>query len=811
MMKAKLALTAALCGLMAGVTGARAQDVESVTVTGDAAKLIEVSPNGTAFGLPMTLIDTPRAITVVSDTTIERYGITGVNSLTAITPSAYTSSFYGVEGAVNLRGTLAESYFRGFKRVENRGTYTTPLGDASQIEILRGPPSPIYGAGKVGGLMNFIPKTSRTDNGYIDDISGEATVTLGSYDKHNFTGQVGIPVDVGFAKGGVHLYGEIEDSYSYYRGIHPTHQLIEASGDFDLGDGYTFSGDYMYYHSNGDVQTPGWNRLTQDLIDNGNYQAGRDTSLVASNGKYLTLSDLGGNPYYFQPSYKALYQIGFYTGATSVGCSPNFNCTDTWHTLDTGVATKKIDRRTVYIAPGVDFSNTFTHTGFMQFNKSFSDTNNAKLELFYDSLKNQRFVSYGFPADYRTQIYEARLSDTFSYDAFQGALKTNTVVGAAYRYTHGIGKESFNSGVIALDRRDISYGATSNDIIDSPFNANPPGTVSMGWENDVRTNVNNGGAFLTSSLDWANFNLILGGRFDDYSVRSVDKGVLAYEAASGAGHKDVFTYSASLNYQTPWGLVPYATYAKNAALEIGQASQVATSLFANKSFISSSYLGETGVKFSFLDDHLVGSFDYYRQERTRLAQGGGVTTVVGTRSRGEELEVRYVADENWSFTFAGSMQQTLVKGPDASFVYLPARTLGVSPVNGFGGSYVSFNFSTFPGPATNYNFTLIPHTVISPYITYTADPFDWGTVGATAGFSYVSQTKQTVPNPIVFPSYVTANASAFVKFADTWELDFNVTNLSDTWYFTPDADSYANLGALPGKGREWRVTLKKFF
>jgi len=143
------------------VSGAAHADapVETITVTGDRAHLIETKPNDTALGLDKPLIETPRAVTVVSDTTIDRYGVTGVDTLTAITPSAYTASFYGVEGAVNLRGTLAESYFRGFKRADNRGTYSSPLGDAAQIEILRGPPSAIYGPGKVGGLINFVPKS----------------------------------------------------------------------------------------------------------------------------------------------------------------------------------------------------------------------------------------------------------------------------------------------------------------------------------------------------------------------------------------------------------------------------------------------------------------------------------------------------------------------------------------------------------------------------------------------------------------------------------------------------------------------------
>jgi iron complex outermembrane receptor protein len=809
MKKSILMTSVAAIGALAFCGGAYAQSEETMVVTGDAAGLIELKPSTTAMGLPLSLIETPRAATIISDTTISRYGINNVNSLTAITPGAYTASFYGVGGAVNLRGTLAETYFRGFKRVENRGTFTTPLGDAAQIEILRGPPSPIYGAGKVGGLLNFIPKTARGDAGYLTEVTGQATVTYGSWEKRNFTGQVGIPVNLGFATGGVYVFGEIDDSYSYYRGIHPSRQMLETSADFDFGDGWSFASDYMYYHSNGDVQTPGWNRLTQDLIDNQNYQAGRDTSLADADGNgRLTINEFGGNRYFFQG--QALYQIAFRSG-NSVGCSPNFNCIDTWHTLDTGVGIKKLDPRTVYIAKGVDFSNTFTHTAYMQFGKDAGEYGKAKLELFYDQLNNDRFVSYGFPASYRSQIYEARLSDSFDWDGFGGLLKTSTVAGFSYRYTHGMGRESFNSGVIALDRRDLTVGATANDIITSPFQNDPAPLIGMRWENDQRTNIGDAGLFLTSAISLYDLNVILGGRWDSYHVSSKDIGALSFQPTGlFTQNKDALTYTASVNYTTPWGIIPYATYAKNTAVEIGQAGQVSPSLLQTKAGISNSFLTEGGVKWSLFEDHLVGALSFYRQERTRVSNNIGVVTVVGTRSTGTEIEIRWVADENWSFTLAGNMQHTMVKGPDASFVYLPARTAGVSPVNGFGGSYVSFNFATFPGPNTNYEYRLIPHAVFSPYVTYTSDEFEFGKLGATAGFSAVTSTAQLVPNPIVFPSYTVANLSLFWQY-ESWEVNLNITNLADELYFTPDADSYANLGALPSIGRGFQITLKKSF
>jgi iron complex outermembrane receptor protein len=67
-----------------------------------------------------------------------------------------------------------------------------------------------------------------------------------------------------------------------------------------------------------------------------------------------------------------------------------------------------------------------------------------------------------------------------------------------------------------------------------------------------------------------------------------------------------------------------------------------------------------------------------------------------------------------------------------------------------------------------------------------------------------------VPDPIQFPAYVVMNASGFVRMG-SWEAGVNVDNLADARYFTPDADTYANLAALPGVGRTWRFTIKRVF
>jgi iron complex outermembrane receptor protein len=100
--------------------------------------------------------------------------------------------------------------------------------------------------------------------------------------------------------------------------------------------------------------------------------------------------------------------------------------------------------------------------------------------------------------------------------------------------------------------------------------------------------------------------------------------------------------------------------------------------------------------------------------------------------------------------------------------------------------------------------------VVSLYGAYTSDDHDWGKVGGALGVTHVTKTAGTVQNAVTYPAYAVANASAYYEYGP-YTVTANIDNLFDKLYFTPDADSYANLGALPSKGREWRVTLSRKF
>ena len=82
-------------------------------------------------------------------------------------------------------------------------------------------------------------------------------------------------------------------------------------------------------------------------------------------------------------------------------------------------------------------------------------------------------------------------------------------------------------GLIALDRRDLTVGATPGDSLCSPFdigdtNDEVPANC-MGWETDIHTTWFDYGQFFTTDLNFfKNLDFTLGGRLDEYKVNSVN-------------------------------------------------------------------------------------------------------------------------------------------------------------------------------------------------------------------------------------------------------------------------------------------------
>ena len=163
-------------------------ELETYTTEGqveDTMGLMPTEPVESVFGFGKSLVETPRSATSITNETIEAYGISDIDDLVLLSPGAFTQSFFGVAGSLDVRGTPGETYFRGVRRLDNPGNYPTPIGASDRIDIVRGPASPIYGPSKIGGYLNFVPKSARAETGqYLEDPTGKVSMTRGTWEKN---------------------------------------------------------------------------------------------------------------------------------------------------------------------------------------------------------------------------------------------------------------------------------------------------------------------------------------------------------------------------------------------------------------------------------------------------------------------------------------------------------------------------------------------------------------------------------------------------------------------------------------------------
>jgi len=409
-------------------------EVEEVLVQGE-ADYLSILPEGetsSAFGLDKSLVETPRSVTEVRQDLIEKFALRSVDDLVRLTPGAFTSSFFGIRGAMDIRGEPADNYFRGFRRIANPGAFNTIVRGAEKLEILRGPVSPLYGNGSVGGQLNYIPKTAKSEDAKEDGvISGDLGVTVGSYNQRIIFGNLSVPIDMGERSGGMHIFAEVEDSESYYDGYEPSSELLQIAFDFDLSDKTTLEFGVQMQETDS-IQVPGWTRVTQDLIDNGTYITGTPVREL----------NTGGDPIQLLPQESGFITpiafAGINNSFSSMGrfCIPAATDPDTGEAAATGpfdalyqyngrdisclggavdyplenVGTAQLEHSTTFIDE-IDFADTTAITAYLDIAHEFDDESVWKTEIFYDYMDHKKYQSWGFTADYPgAKVYEFRTS-----------------------------------------------------------------------------------------------------------------------------------------------------------------------------------------------------------------------------------------------------------------------------------------------------------------------------------------------------------------------------------------------------------------
>tara|TARA_E500000331_G_scaffold50092_1_gene43128 strand:- start:722 stop:3286 length:2565 start_codon:yes stop_codon:yes gene_type:complete len=832
------------CGLAPNVSSAEESDIDEMVVVGasDYYSIMPDEPSESAFGLNKSLVETPRSLTEVREDLVTKFALRSVDDLVRLTPGSFTSSFFGIKGAMDIRGEPADNYFRGFRRVANPGAFNTIVRGAEKLEVLRGPVSPLYGSGSVGGQLNYTPKSAKVDGDkYVDSITSGIDVTVGSYSKKIISGNIGIPFMIGDKDAGVHLFAEVEDSESFFHFYEPSSSLVQASFDIDLSEATQLEFGFQYQVSDS-IQVPGWTRITQDLIDNGTYITGLPQVLNSANaiGNDTLLPQESALVASFAPGFlnNAFSRTGSFCGAADPGTGNavfdgfELSCPGAFgnflgdRTLNnpfelTNVGEAQIDHRTTFIDT-VDYADTTAITAYFDVTHELDNGMVWKNEIFYDYLEHTKYQSWGFTAFYPgVDILELRSSLRFEISG--DAMTSSNIIGINYRtedleMNHAWFDETF-------DFRDMTVGPTANDRISpavfDPYAAGAElitdpntgavtavdGTLLRNFNEVHYSTSDNIGIFYLSDISVGRLGILAGVRLDSFDVESEDGWITYLGQAQGngviQGSDTEFSYNMSLSYKGD-GVVPYGTYSVSNSPSTNQVGGVVPATIADGEYIQESTLGEIGVKFDLFDGQFYSALAAFDQEKTyRDSQTNALVAVFG---QGIEFEARALINDNLSLLATATHSDTsevsngalaVINGADF------AAQNGLEPWEVYGGR-IAGNRANFVGENVELDRGGLPDNIFSAYATWFT-PTSNGDFTANFGFTWVDETYTDIFETILLPSYTIWNGSVSYSFGDFTALA-QVNNILDEEYYT-SADLFDSVVVKPSEGRTISLTL----
>ena len=758
--------------------------IEEQVVVGDLNSLPGENVDS-IFGFGKSILETPRSASTISEEMMDRFNMQDIDELILVSPGSFTQSFFGVAGALDVRGTPGETYFRGVRRLDNPGNYPTPIGASDRVDIVRGPASPIYGPAKIGGYLNFNPKSARIEEtgAYIAENTGALSYTTGNWDKSILTAEIGGPAEIGGKPMGFYLYGELENSGSFYKNAPGVEQsLIQASFDVDLSDTVQLQFGGMYHDFAG-AQNAGWNRITQDLIDNGTYITGSPASLDLNGDGKISHQEFFGetdgvgftnfNPFKFTPG-------GLKPGDTTT--AEDLGLTDTGPmALVTGVGTTTLDPSLTLIASDDTLENQVTTLYFdiiMGLESGWEITN----KLFYESYENLNENAYGFSQFHETYVIEEKLiiEKLFEGDSMRAIVQFSP----SLRYTDFEHGDDYTNEY--FHRRDLTGPSTALDARLLATRIHDDYT-----EYYIGDYMDLGVGFMTDLTWYSGLSVLAGVRYDSIDMESMqplDKLLLASSnnfcldgscvdlSADGDVSGTSWTFSVSYDIGET-GLIPYVTLSEQATVIAGQGGELTVSNVASGEAFDTSELMEYGIKGQLLDDRLYFSLSVYEQERTDFS-AQSIVTNQAVSTEGTEFELRWSVNEQLlvGMTYTQVEATNLASVADGDrFSFIGAGDLpNIAPALHFGGQYGG-NVSV---QASGGKRAGMPKNIFSAYGTYS---FGNG-FSLSASMADVDSVPSGVSNSIILPSYTLFNMSAGWE-SERWSVVVTGKNLTDELYF----------------------------
>ncbi|HKJ91499.1 MAG TPA: hypothetical protein VJ960_10230, partial [Oceanipulchritudo sp.] len=626
---------------------------------------------------------------------------------------------------------------------------------------------------------------------------------------------------------------------------------------------FFFGGEYFNYRSN---ENAGWNRPTQNLIDNSEYVIGEPLSLVRlGNGgvadrnlidqTVYMYGDLGSDPAK-AAAFRALVvpasvvesaiadgritaaqvaamrnlgdaavRADLYSGLPEdiAQTSSGYLYTPEYFTAGGTVFTQPVAGNEV-LSDRSDFADSedfifFFDTEFLP-SQEFTVVN----KFFMEDVSTDKLSSYGYAIRTEQFVINDRLEIGNQLEL--GAASVDLKYGLELRYTEASQLQDF--WVEPFARRDITNerissnsvilaGAQNDPLIGGNnywgggFGAGGPGGHA------VESELLQTGTFVTAKADFGDMLSVIGSaryEYADWDI-SVPSGTTDVAPASDSGDTDYFNWAINPILKLNSTLSIYGVYQEATTYAPLQGGAI----LGEQNFGDSELL-EAGVKMALMDGNLFASLAYYEWEQG--AVNNFSATAEQFEAEGVELEVTWAVTDTLTL-IASFGDREVRKVSDLGFRTMPFSLvdptgagdpeIGLalesgSLLNQFAGAFGGF--SPEGGTPTANPERVVPTTPETSFKLFAAVDLPGG-FAVSGGFVQSSAYWHNYDRTLRIDSSVVANANLSWK-DEKWEVTFSVENLTDEDYFLgSDPEFAANTLITKAPGREYYLTVKYKF